>query len=94
MRLESPHIGNYARFLDYHPGNVDWRKEIKWNSSTYVSYEGLPSIFQKKIVSNMRENVFLKTGGRFLSQNKLGKWTVMILKDYDREIMKVRNSTQ
>jgi hypothetical protein len=88
MRLDSRHIGNYVRFLDYHPGNVDWRREMKWNSDTYTSYGGLPSIFLNKIISNVRENVFLNTGGRFLLQNELGEWTVMQMNDYDREIMK------
>ena len=80
-RYDSKHIGNYANFLDYHPGNKDLRQQYDEYADTYISYSGLPSQFQNEIIDRINSKF-----DRFLSQNEFGEWTLMEEQDKWNEI--------
>lgn len=72
-RFDSKVLGMYNQFLDYHPGNVQWRKLIDGSVGTY---DVIPPL-RLEIVHHMWELVD-ETGGRFLLQDEdWGGWRIM-----------------
>lgn len=80
LRHASNYIGFYLNFLDYHPGNIEWRVLID-------GYSDLFHIFDKDD-ENRKEMVNMVIAdadkiGRILNQAEDGRWIVM--NDYDKK---------
>jgi len=78
-RFDSKNIGYYSNFLNYHPGNMEWRKLLGLYSRLDKEYSGLPSVFQQQVESVLKEHVESESesSGRMLTQNLFGEWTIM-----------------
>ena len=74
-RFDSKNIGYYSNFLNYHPGNIEWRKVLGLYSRLDQDYSGLPCVFRQQVQSVVKEHV--ESSGRMLTQNVFGEWTVM-----------------
>ena len=76
-RFDSNYIGYYINFLNYHPGNKEWRKVLGLHSRLYHNYSGLPPAFQQQVKSVVKHHVESNANGRMLTQNYFGEWIVM-----------------
>ena len=74
-RFDSKNIGYYSNFLNYHPGNMEWRKLLGLYSRLDKDYSGLPSVFRQQVEYVVKKHV--ESSGRMLTQNVFGEWTVM-----------------
>jgi ectoine hydroxylase-related dioxygenase (phytanoyl-CoA dioxygenase family) len=76
-RYDSEFMGAYARWLNYHPGNVAFQSVVLENANYYQSYYGLPKVFQEHMLFNVVDRV-IERRNRFLKQEpSTGTWMVM-----------------
>ena len=71
-RFDGKHLWAYNRWLDYHPGNADFRDDVANLADLYVMYEENP-VFAEQLLQSIT-----KSAGRFLQQDyESGDWVVM-----------------
>ena len=82
-RFDSPYLGSYARWIDYHPGNAVYRRAVREASEYFGSYHELPPAFQ----GTLEKDVLNSMSGRMLKQDwQTGDWMVMSEATRDRRI--------
>jgi len=75
-RFDSKWMGSYERYLDWHKGNILYRRELKEKAPFYLAYRSLPAIFQERLVEDTVRAVE-DARGRFLDQDfRIGTWHI------------------
>jgi len=75
-RFDARFMGAFDRWLDYHPGNKQFRAAVANSAEYYRDYSGLPDVFRGKVVTNVQS--LTKRRGRFLSQDwRSGLWNII-----------------
>jgi hypothetical protein len=76
-RFDSPFLGAYDRWLDFHPGNVVFRRTTGELASRYRDYGDIDILFSRRLEQRVAELV-TEQDGRFLHQDyRTGDWRVM-----------------
>jgi hypothetical protein len=81
-RLGSRHLGMYADFLEYHPGNVRWREAVvsrlESGLTQYYRYRDLPPGLQRELARGIVRDLAEESSSRFLYQVPAsGEWVVL-----------------
>lgn len=77
-RLDSKHLGMYADFLQYHPGNTLWHDAISRRLEWLPQYPALPRGLQLDLARGIVDDVVEAKASRFLYQVPAsGKWIVL-----------------
>ncbi len=88
-RLDARTIGAYNRWLEFHPGNQQFFRDVATMGNTYRFYgQGLSPIFRQAVMNTVMEPI-LTTGGRFLQQDyRTGDWLEMHDEERDAMVQK------
>jgi hypothetical protein len=77
-RLDSKHLGMYADFLQYHPGNKLWHDAILSRLAWLPPYSTLPRGLEEELARRIVDDVVGTMASRFLYQSpSSGKWIVL-----------------
>jgi hypothetical protein len=77
-RLDSKHLGMYADFLQYHPGNKLWHDAILSRLEWLPQYSALPRGMEEELARRIVDDVVETKASRFLYQvPSSGKWIVL-----------------